>query len=83
MYAGPRSDLMFVLAVGEFTLEAEIHESGGTYATTIIDEKFNSYIPNEEDYRSMDVQAEISLYQSVGDGARVAQILSADVTIIN
>ena len=83
LYAGPLPDAKIVLPMGEFHLIAEIHEEAGAYAVYDINVRFPTYLPDQEEYESLDIAAELKKYAEIGDQSRVSQILQADVGIIH
>ena len=82
LYAGPLPDAKVVLPMGEFHLIAEIHEEAGAYATFDISTRFPTYLPDQQEYESLDITEMLRKFAESGDQNRVAQILNADVTII-
>ena len=82
LYAGPLPDAKVVLPMGEFHLIAEIHEEAGAYAEFDISTRFPTYLPDQQEYESLDITAMLKKYAEIGDQNRVSQILNADVTII-
>ena len=80
LYAGPLPDAKVVLPMGEFHLVAEIHEEAGAYAEFDISTKFPTYLPDQQEYESIDVAALLKEYSEIGDQARVSQLLLADVS---
>ena len=81
LYAGPLPDAKVVLPFGEFHLIAEIHEEAGAYAEFDINTRFPTYLPDQQEYESIDVAAMLKKYSEIGDQSRVSQILQADVSI--
>ena len=59
----------------------EIHESAGAYTRAVVTKDFNSYVPTEEEYGAYDLDADLEYFRTVGDSARVAQLLDADASI--
>ena len=82
LYAGPLPDAKVVLPMGEFHLIAEIHEEAGAYAEFDISMRFPTYLPDQQEYESLDIAKMLEKYSEIGDQNRVAQILQADVIII-
>ena len=81
LYAGPLPDAKVVLPFGEFHLIAEIHEEAGAYAEFDINTRFPTYLPDQQEYESIDVAAMLKKYSEIGDQSRVSQILQADVSV--
>ena len=79
LYAGPLPDAKIVLPMGEFRIFAEIHEEAGAYAVFDINKRFPTYMPDQQAYEAIDLQAELKKYAEIGDQARVSQLLLADV----
>ena len=80
MYAGSLDEKVVCFPVGEFHLYAEIHEEAGAYAKSDIDIKFSTTLPDEDDYKAVDVKEMLRQASEVGDQARISQILQADVS---
>ena len=62
LYAGPLPDAKIVLPMGEFRLFAEIHEEAGAYAVFDINKRFPTYMPDQQAYEAIDLQAELKKY---------------------
>lgn len=80
LYSGPLPEALVVLPFGEFHLYAEIHEEAGAYATYDVSKRFTTYLPDEEEYKAIDMAALLKQYKEVGNQQRVTQILQADVS---
>ena len=81
LYSGPLPDAKVVLPLGTFELMAEVHEEAGAYTKHQIEARFPTYLPDEKDYKAVDLTAMLKRYSEVGDQARVSQILQADASI--
>lgn len=81
LYSGPLPDAKVVLPLGTFELMAEIHEEAGAYTKFQINPRFPTYLPDEADYKAVDLTAMLKRFAEVGDQARVSQILQADASI--
>ena len=81
LYSGPLSEAKVIFPVGEFKLYAEIHEEAGAYSPFVINPKFSTVLPDEDDYNVANVDKLIKQYSEIGDQARVSQLLQADASI--
>ena len=81
LYSGPLPDAKVVLPLGTFELMAEVHEEAGAYTKHQIEARFPTYLPDEKDYKAVDLTAMLKRYSEVGDQARVSQIPQADASI--
>jgi hypothetical protein len=81
LYSGPLAEAKVVFPVGEFHLFVEVHEEAGAYAVYDVDIKFPIYLPDEDDYNAIDIEALLQTASEVGDQARVSQLLQADASI--
>ena len=81
LYSGPLSEAKVIFPVGEFKLYVEIHEEAGAYSTFVINPKFSTVLPDEDDYNAANVDELLKQYSEIGDEARVSQLLQADASI--
>ena len=81
LYSGPLSEAKVIFPVGEFKLYAEIHEEAGAYSPFIINPKFSTVLPDEDDYNAANVDELLKQYSEIGDQARISQLLQADASI--
>ena len=63
LYSGPLSEAKVIFPVGEFQLYAEIHEEAGAYATYVINPKFSTVLPDEDDYNAANIQELLKEYR--------------------
>ena len=70
-----------IFPVGEFKLYAEIHEEAGAYATYVINPKFSTVLPDEDDYNNANIEELLKQYSEIGDQDRISQLLQADASI--
>ena len=81
LYSGPLSEAKVIFPVGEFKLYAEIHEEAGAYATYVINPKFSTVLPDEDDYNNANIEELLKQYSEIGDQDRISQLLQADASI--
>lgn len=79
LYSGPTSQAKLVFPVGDFRLFAEIHEEAEAFAVHDIETNFQIYLPTQEEYEAINVQALVNSSAQNGDQSRVSQLLLADV----
>ena len=63
LYSGPLSEAKVIFPVGEFKLYAEIHEEAGAYATYVINPKFSTVLPDEDDYNNANIEELLKQYR--------------------
>lgn len=80
LYTGPLPESKVILPLGQFQLYAEVRDEAGAFNTFVISELFPTVLPDEADYKNLDLSAMLKSYSDIGDQARVSQIIQADVS---